>query len=91
MFNDKATNKSYYSKLSVLPEAIYRFHLILVKIPFFCESDSLILTYVQKYKEPIISKQLKKKTNIKYLYSYLLHQGDLKCCGSCGHKEFDAN
>lgn len=52
-------------KMAILPKLIYRFSVILTKIPagFFTELHKLNLKFIQKYKEPRIATTILKKNN----------------------------
>lgn len=53
-------------KMSILLQVIYRFNTIPIKISaaIFTETDKLLKTFIQKYKEPIISKIILKKNKV---------------------------
>ena len=52
-------------KMTVLPEAIYRFHAIPIKLPmaFFIEPEENIFKFPQKHKGPCIDKAVPRKKN----------------------------
>ena len=50
-------------KMTMIPEASYRFSVILIKIPtaFFTEPEQIISQFVWKYKKPRIAKVILRK------------------------------
>ena len=52
-------------KVTILPNAIYRYSVILIKLPmaFFTELEQKISKFVEKHKKPRIAKAVFKKKN----------------------------
>ena len=69
----------HWKKITILPNAIYRFSVIFIKLPmeFFIELEQKILQFIWKQKRPQIAKAVFRKKNgtggVNHVYDFKLY------------------